>query len=343
MLTFVRCLLPTRSFKPGEFAHVADGAEQLRGVASKIAVEQLIPRIAERSKTALQTIPAYMYFFSALRAGRRCSCFDVEVEPSTLCSACFGTGIVGGYNKYGTDLVVVDVTHPNIRTTNVVPDYSARTKPTRFTLIDGAIHGSVEVRINISSNIGKVDALKAAYYTSEGASLSAFVKGPADQEYVALTKPNLQQRLVNPWLDVKVDFDRVSLSNKPPYLDNLYIRYRTMTNNLVLVELPRPEKGTLLEDIGLTDNWEVQNFWLDNTLKAITNEDFFVTESGRTRFKILTTKEFAPHGFLTSWDLGVRLIQNHEPYQKIPHAMAPDSQPSPKWEESCRSNSVTCR
>ena len=338
----VRCSLPTRSFKPGEFAHVADGAEQLRGVAHKISVEQLLPRIAERTTTALETLPAYMYFFSALRGGRRCSCFDVEAEPSNLCSACFGTGWVGGFTKYGTELIVLDVTHPNIRTTNIVPDYSVRTRPTRFTLIDGANHGSLEVRIHLSSNVGQVDALKAAYYTKEDNSLSAFIKGAGDPEPVALNVDNLQQRLGNPWLDVKVDFNRGSTNSPPPYLDNIYIRYLTMTDTLVKVDLPRTEKSVLLADIGLDDNWDLQNFFLDNTIKSITTEDFFVTETGRTRFKITAVKDFAPAGYLTSWDVGVRLVRNHEPYNKVPHVLAPPSKPSPEWEVRCHSNSGTC-
>jgi hypothetical protein len=335
-LPATRWCVPARGFRPGEFAHVADGAEVLRGHAHDISVEQLIPRIAGRHKTAAETVPTKMYLYQAIRGGRRCSCFDIETEASNLCPACFGTGIVGGYNKYGTLLEVVDVTRPNVKTTNIIPDYSMRTRPTRLKLIDGAIHGSMEVRIDLGSNIGLLDALKASYHTVEGNSLTALIRSPADREFVTLNRENLQPRLGNPWLELKVNFDRVSMSNAPPFLDVIYLRYRTLQNNLLSVDIPRVEKSVALQEIGIADEWSTQNFWLDNTIRTLTTEDFFVSESGNTRWKILMVKDFAPNGYL------VRLVQQHEPYAKVPHTLPPGSKPGADWNTSC-SSSGTCR
>jgi hypothetical protein len=330
--------LPARGYRPGEFAHVADGAEVLQQHAHDISVEQLIPRIAERHKTAIETVPTKMYLYQAVRGGRRCSCFDIETEASNLCPACFGTGIVGGYDKYGTLLEVLDVTHPNIRTTNVIPDYAIRTRPTRFKLIDGAAHGSLEVRIDLGTNLGMLDALQASFHTVEGNSLIALVRSPADQAFVTLNRENLQPRLGNPWLELKILFDRFSPATPTPLLDVIYIRYRTLLNNLLSVDIPRVEKSIALQEIGITNEWSAQNFWMDNTIKMLTTDDFFVSEAGNTRWKIISVKDFAPNGYLVSWDAGVRLVQQHEPYNDVPHALAPGSKPGADWNYSCYSS-----
>jgi len=209
-------------------------------------------------------------------------------------------------------------------------------------LIDGATHGTLEVRIELGSNIGVLDALKASYHTVDGNSLNALIRSPADREFITLNRENLQPRLGNPWLELKVDFDRVSPSNSPPFLDVIYIRYKTLQNNLLSVNIPRVEKSIALQEIGIMDEWSAQNFWLDNTIKVLSTDDFFVSESGSTRWKIITVKDFAPNGYLVSWDAGVRLVQKHEPYAKVPHTLPPGSKPGADWNPSC-SSSGTCR
>ena len=310
--------MPTNSDKPSEGFHIADGAEVKRGHVHHIARDQLLPRIALRNQIAVETIPTYFYYFQALRGGRRCSCFDIHVSPSDACTACFGTGFVGGYQKYGAHTEVVDVTHPNITTTNVVPDYSKDTAPKRFTLIDGARHGAIETRVQIGSNTGRVDRLIASFFVQAGNSLSAWMKSPADQEYVVLNYDNLQARLGNPYVDIRVEFDRSSPENESPYLDSIYLRWGTLKDQLITVNIPRSEKSSMMEELGIFDNWDIQNFWLDNTIKSVTTDDFMISESGNTRLKIVGKKEMAPQGFLTSWDIQVRLVQPHEPYADVP-------------------------
>ncbi len=311
--------MATRSYRPSEKFHITDGAEVLYKNAQHVSKEQLIPRIAERNKIAVDTIPTYVYFFPAIRAGRRCSCFDIEESPDALCRACFGTGIVGGFYKYGTELHVFDVTHPNIKTTNVVPDYSQRTKPIRFTLIDGARYGSVETRIELKTNIGVVDSLTSSFYIPPGSELRAWIRGPNEPEAVPLTKESLAQRLYNPWVDLQVTFKRDYVKTDSPKLDVIHIRYQNMSDPVIQTNIPRSEKSIMMQEIGAIDDWQTVNFWTDATrIKAVTTEDFFMTASGRTRWKMLSVKEFAPYGHNVSWDIETRLVHIYEPYAKVP-------------------------
>lgn len=310
--------MSTRSYRPSKGWHIADGTEVLEKHAHDISVGQLIPRIANRNRRAVKTIPTYLNFFQSIRAGRRCSCFDIEESPDSMCPACFGTGTVGGFTKYGSCLEIVDVTHPNLRTVNVMPDHSKRTKPISLALIPGCRQGSLDVRIELPTNIGKVDALSSAAYMPQGTELHALLKSPTDREFVALTRANLEQRLFNPWVDIRVEFKRPSPANESPRLDLLYIRYQNMQENTVLANIPRAEKSNLLQELGVADEWQTMNFWLDDTLKTITTDDFIVSTMGKTRWKIISVKEFAPHGQLVSWDVEARLVQHYEAYAKVP-------------------------
>lgn len=310
--------MATRSYRPSENWHIADGTEVLEKHAHDISVGQLIPRIVERNKRAIKTIPTRLNFFQAIRAGRRCSCFDIEESPDSMCPACFGTGTVGGFTKHGSCLEIIDVTHPNLCTINVIPDHSKRTKPISLALIGGCKQGSLEVKIELPTNVGKVDALSSAAYMPAGTELHAYLRAPNEKEFVALTRANLEMRLANPWVDIRVDFSRSSPENESPRLDLLYIRYQNIQDNLILANIPRAEKSNLLQELGVADEWQTMNFWLDNTLKSITTEDFIVSTEGKTRWKIISVKEFAPHGQLTSWDVEARLVQHYEAYAKVP-------------------------
>jgi hypothetical protein len=133
-----------------------------------------------------------------------------------------------------------------------------------------------------------------------------------------LTQAAIKQRLFNPWLEFKVDFERVSPENESPLLKTIYLRYQNFTDNEIEVNIPRVQKSIALQEFGVVDDYSHINFWSDNKLKTVTTEDFFESIEGDTRWKIITVKDFAPHGQLTSWDLEVRLVQDHEPYELVP-------------------------
>ena len=311
--------MATRSYRPThKKSPVTDGAQILTEHAHKIATEQLIPRIEHRNRIAVETVPIHIFFYQAMRAGRRCSCFDIETSPDGMCRACFGTGVVGGYSKYGTTTQILDVTYPNLRTSNIIPDWKTRRKPTPFILIDGARDGSVEARIPLTTNVGELDALSSDYWIEPGTNIKAYVKGPADQEWVLLTRNNVKQRLFNPWIDIRVVMSRESPKTKTPFLKSVYLRYKNIADNIITANIPRVEKSDMFEEMGIADNWQTQTFWLDSTLKSITTEDFVASVEGDSRWKIFASKEFAPHGQLVSWDVEAKVVQEHQPFIKVP-------------------------
>ena len=310
--------MATRSYRPGEHAPISDATQVLGNQAHKISVDQLIPRAAERSTKALETVPLEVYYFPAIRAGRRCSCFDIESSPDGQCEACFGSGVVGGYEKHGTTVEVFDVTRPSLRTSNIIPDWASRRKPIPFTLINGATRGVIEARVQLTTNVGKVDALAAEYEMDAGTEIQAFVRGPADTEYTEISKTAIERRLANPWIDVRIVLTRVTPATKSPLFKTLYLRYQNFLKNQVIVNVPRVQKSVALQEFGVMDDYSTINFYLDRRIKSIITEDFFASAEGDTRWKIVSVKPNAPHGQLISWDCEVRLAQEHEVYLLVP-------------------------
>ncbi len=302
----------SRFYRPKRDDRVSVGHEVLRPHAHNIAVQQLIPRLAVENQIALETISIPMFFYAKIRGGRRCSCFDIEASPASMCRSCYGTGFVGGYDKYGTYTEVFDVTHPSIRSYNVIADYTRRTRPRHFVLIPGATDGYVVARMPIRTNVGELDHVFAMTEIPPGSAITPYVKAPGDTEWVPFSSAAITQRLFNPWIDFRVDFSRSSPIATSPRFGLLFIRYNQLVDRTIRANIPRTAKSNMLQEFGVTDNWEAQHFWLDNTLRSITTEDWVAHVNENTRWKINTVNEFAPEDLLVAWDLDTRLIHPYE-------------------------------
>jgi hypothetical protein len=310
--------MPTRMDLPRD-DRVTHGTEVLDDKAQEVSLTQLIPRIASNNRKANETVPTDLFFFQKIRAGRRCSCWTVEESPNSLCLACFGQGTVGGFVKFGTALEVIDVSRPGVRTANVIPDFGTKTKPFHFTLIDGAKFGFIEVDVPIGTpNPGRLDNFFEDSITKEGGALRTFIQSPADQEPIEFSETALQQRLVNSTIKFRVEFSRGTALTPSPRLGSMHIRYNRVEQLTVVGNVPRTAKSVMLEELGVFDDWQPQHFWLDNKIKSITTEDFFVQVDGETRWKVNSVQHFDPAGKLLSWDLDTRLIQDHEPFSRVP-------------------------
>jgi len=313
--------MPTHSYRIARDDRVPDAAELLDGRIGPLIKQQYLPRIAKRNRIAVQGQAVFYYLFNRIPAnqGRRCSCFKLETSASSDCVACFNTGVVGGYTKYGNCLVVFDVTHPDIRAVNIMPDYMARTKPTKFTLIPGATTGWVETKVKLVPNLGKVDNLSYDYEIVEGGELSFYIKAPSDSSYVTLTTKTLAQRLGgNPWLSLKVELKRVASNLTSPKFGLVYLRYQTNQQPLLKFDITPTDRQKILGEQGSYDDWQRQNFWTDATLRRVNPQDFLVSQDDDSRWVIFACKEIAPVGVPTSWDLQTRLMQYSEVQTLIP-------------------------
>lgn len=89
--------------------------------------DQLAYRIAQKSSNAGMSDRRAFFYYKRKTNGRRCSCYGDELSPDSDCGVCYGTGFVGGYDKYGTFTEVIDFTRAKIFTYNTRLDFDVKT------------------------------------------------------------------------------------------------------------------------------------------------------------------------------------------------------------------------
>lgn len=310
--------MPTKSYRPARDDRIAEASDNLDGRIAQIERTQLLPRVARRNKVAVQGQAVPFYLFQKIAGGRRCSCFSIESSQSSQCRVCYQTGIVGGYEKYGTHLSVFDVTHPEVRSVNVMPDYMARTKPVKWSLIPGCLAGYLETKIRISPNLGIVDELNYDYDLYEGGELTFLIRAPGDADYIPLTVTAVKQRLGNPWIKFRIEIRRLNSTVTSPKFSFIYFRYQSKQNLSIPFDVTPTDRQKVLEEYGTFDDWQKQNFWTDATIRSINPLDFLVSRDNAERWVIQKCRELAPVGIPVAWDVTARLLQYYEAQVAVP-------------------------
>lgn len=333
-----------RSYKPGSDSdHLAVNTDILEDWPQRQARELLIPQIAKKTRNALNTVPIYVEHFQRIRSGRRCSCFFVETEAAGVCPLCFGMGVVGGYQKRGTKVDVLDVTSPYTVCVNTRPDYGSLSRPIAFSLLETAVRGSIEFVWEPVRNMGVLDDLKLLDSVPEGTSVTYSIRDPNDSDWIPLTESALAQRLVSaPRLAVRVDMKRSSPRGPLPRFIGLRCSYRVTQLSAIRADIPRTNRSRTLEEFGIYESFNAQSFVFGNDIRTIDNDDFFVVLQDWTRWKVTEWQDNKILGMNTSWDTTCRLIQNYEKYARIPlgrfdvlpSQMPPDAVRSMQTEES---------
>jgi len=307
-----------RGHRPTDDDRVTANTDILGDLPQRHAREDLIPIIARKSQNASNVNPVYFEFFQRIKTGRRCSCFAVETEPAGICPVCFGTGIVGGYNKRGTKTEVFDVTYPNVSCANTSPDYNQPTRPIFWSLIKSAVFGTIDFEMYLRTNIGQLDLFEIRDFTPEGTEIQYYVRSPSETDFVALTESSLRIRLGQQKLLFRVIMKRRSPASLLPKLISIRIAYRLIKNTEIRIDIPRRQESLTLEEFGVYQSFSSQTFWADNTLKNVSTEDWMYSTIDGTRWKVIEVSDNRPHGILTSWDITARLVQNFESYAIVP-------------------------
>lgn len=298
-----------------------DGSQVLDRNHHEVARDQLVPRIIKRNREAILTDPHYFYFFQRKRTGRRCSCFRVESSPDGMCQVCFGTGMVGGYVKFGTTDEWFDTTYPNIRTVNVVQNFADGTRPVMLTLNQQATEGYVEFDWRIRPSIRQTDIFQVVTRNlgTTRSTARAYIKGPLESEFVALTNAAINERLVGHTATIRVELSRRLLSDPPPLLSHVYIRYCVCPETKVRMDIPRVSESITLAEYGVFDSFTTISGWITDEVKQVGTEDFFKRIEDGTLWKTIESQPNRPLLKNTSHDLQLRLIQGFEnKYQRYP-------------------------
>jgi len=299
---------------------IAQNTEQKQNYPHEIARDQMVPKIVDRNLDAINVDPHLFHFYQRKQMGRRCSCYNVETSPDGLCQVCWGTGIVGGYTKWGTVDHVIDVTAPKVNAVNVLPSFDQQIRPVMFVLANTATSGYIQTRINITSNSGILDALQIIPHNiKQGNKVIAYVKRSTDLTWTELDDPDILEGMLDAsFLDFRVVLWRASPESEIPFLSHIMLRYRLRENISIKGDIPRVPESQTLAEFGLFDSFSAITIWTANEPSVVTTEDFFHEISTGRRWKIIESNPNTPEGILTSHDLQARLVQRFEAYSRVP-------------------------
>lgn len=298
-----------------------DGSQVLQDNHHIVARDQLVPRIIKRNREAVMTDPHYFYYFQRKRTGRRCSCFRIETSPDGMCQVCFGTGIVGGYVKFGTADEWFDSTYPGVRGLNVVQNFADGTRPVMFVLNGAATRGWVEFDWQIRPSTRETDLFQvvARNLGTSRSTVRALIRGPLESDFVVLSNYTISERLTGHRATIRVEMQRQALSDPPPVLSHVYVRYRLRPETRVRMDIPRVAESITLAEYGVYDSFTSIGGWITDEVKVVGTEDFFKKTEDGTLWKSIEAQPNRPLLQNTSHDLQLRLIQGFEgKYQRYP-------------------------
>ena len=312
--------MAVRSYRKsfGKFYNQGSAVRQdiLNGKPRELLTTTYAQKAATINRLAVDVDHHKYFFFKRIRTGRRCSCSEMDAGPSSDCSVCFNTGIVAGYEKFGTRTSVVDSTHSDIILTNIEVNYDLR--PAVFKLSDSALKGSMEFKIDLIGNTGKMDLYQILSWTKAGTSVVGFVKPSEGSSWVSLSYSSLEPLLGNDFLWFKLEFNRDSYSRQTPMLSHFYFRYLLISNPIIKADVPRETQSMILSEFGIKENFSTLGMYFDNTLPLISNEDFLINLETNNRYKIVEVQDFVQGGLNTAWDAQARWINDYEPTMMVP-------------------------
>jgi len=303
--------------------------------------QDICRRAAKMQSNALDIDVRLFYAYSRMVCGRRCTCFKgINQEPKGDCPICFGTGVVGGFEKFGTRTEVID---PSCHCTcvNIIPDIANPQLPPLFVLADDAIEGFFISDVDIGDNIGEVD-----YYRSYTSNLSMtstciiYVKayGADDSTYFyshkvksngIIVEYNIEDEIARLLsnkvrkLTFKVEMKRNHISSPSPVLSHIYLRYRVKPVNEYTLKCDiNPAQNSAMFDMngGATNSFTSLSVIVDpSKFNSYTTDGFLYEFEKDLKWKIFQIEKKTQVGSETQTTLECTLLQEYETgYQIFP-------------------------
>jgi hypothetical protein len=288
----------------------------------EIAERELIPRIIERNKQVLNVVPEFWQFYQRSHVGRRCSCWSgPETMPSSQCNVCYGTGNTAGYQKYGHATDVFDVTAES-SSVNVVVDYDSISRPLMFRLAKSALRGYVDFTVKAQGGLNVCSLVSLHASAKRGGLVRAGIKLFSESEFTPLSAEAVTARLPDAQqqggLHLRVSLERVSRATPTPRFSHVRLRVQTLRDDRVRADSPRSSTANRVSEYGFFADKASKSLFLDNTLRMVTSEDLFRECASNRLWKVVDLTPNQPGGWLTSWDVNVRLVQDSDRYALLP-------------------------
>ena len=306
--------------EPGIDRQVPTRIDHLQGVVTQHIRDTLIPAAAEQARISIETEPISFLYYKRLEFGRVCSCWKEEnTEEDAFCDVCYGTGIPTGFKKWGCEWECLDTT-ATVSSVNIAPNFGLDVRPVPYTLVKDTVYGWMEWTVQLKPNIGTIDLLKLDASQPKGAKVRVFIRGASEESFTELTSGSralVEAKLAERYLVFRIEISRPP-KGKSPRVGALHFRYRTRSDISVIINTPRSEKSITLSDMGLYDSWQSQQMEFGKELPDVSTNDFFISVTDGSRWKITSLSPFNPMGTLIGYSANARLVQRTESYARVP-------------------------
>lgn len=271
--------------------------------------QDLVQRIREKQRNTILD-RTYISYYQRKKFGKYCTCFANDfAEPREDCPVCFGTGKVGGYNKIGTELVVVSAAD-RFAAFNVVLDTTQ--KPFEFKLQDGYNYGMVDFEVYLPHISLAVDYFRMLSSNNEG-TVTLLARMASSNTYTNFNDP--KQFFGKCHLRVRLVRDNVNFIS--PTFRAIFIRFICFDKPLY-VEMPRSTReGANSELFGLFDALTTVQLYMPNIGINPQVEDLIIDLRHNRKLKIIEVQENDPMNVVTSYDITARYVHAFEPIYGI--------------------------
>ncbi len=262
-------------------------------------------QIVGRNEQASQFHGHAYYYYQRITQGHLCSCHQGGI-PDGHCQLCYGTGWIGGYHKWGTQLSVFDVNkfHTLTGKVDLTTRLNLNTRPNGWTLT-----GSGTGYIYWELDVGRWFYVDNTHVLKQG-------------------DVKIQWYSADDWHDIntfsgsgRVKF-RAVLSGKNnirPLFFGMWIRTQILKDLKVKINIPRIETTRELNQWGFFDSANQLQLWFaGNYIQNIRQQDWFYNINEGSRWKITSLNPNKVYKYLTSWDINTRLVQPFDIISNFP-------------------------
>lgn len=268
----------------------------------QIIKEQLAPRIAQKSANAVLSDRRAFFYYKRKNNGRRCSCFGQETNPDSDCSVCYGTGYVGGYDKYGTHTEMVDYTKPYVFASGIQYDYDNRTVG-----FAGRKNSFIEADIEFPRNSKAVDTLHLGVDKLERFTIT--VISPSIKQI------NVPEEL-NQFLNLGKIRIRIDFLNDA-YFQFLMMRFTIKEDHMVYADIANNSAAPSLDGFGEFESLtEIPMTFAGSSMSMIDNKDILYRLYDGAKLKVTSAERNVVAGTLTEVKVNARFLISMDKIEK---------------------------
>lgn len=264
--------------------------------------DQLADRIAQKSSNAGMSDRREFFYYKRKTNGRRCSCYGDELSADSDCGVCYGTGFVGGYDKYGTFTEIIDFTRPKVFAVDTLLDYDART--IGFSGNKGAY---VEFSLHLPKNGKAIDAFHFGVDKQEAFNLE--IISPFSK--VINSKDDLKEAL---GVEVRA---RINFLKDNSYFQYLMIRTTVLEDIIVHGDCANYTAAPNSEMFGEFETMnEIDITFTGKNMGIVSNKDILYRLRDGAKLKITNNNRIIVANVLTSINANARFLISTDRIEK---------------------------